>query len=286
MTAAILDGLVLGLQFGLLGVGLTIVYGMGGVLNLAYGQMAVASAIVVSVAMRWGLPLGPAIALGILTGAGIGLVLNLTIMRPVYRRRGDQRVLLSILLTIGVAFIINGFLVWKLPIEALGIRIAGDAVRILGVPMRRGSLVASAIVILAGASLIWFFRRTTVGKSVRSVIQDEVGARLCGVNPAAVRMLIFTLSGAIAGLVAVTRSMTSPVPVSEGFSLTILALLVTVVGGLGSVKGALAAGLILGLVNAMSSYYIGSYVTTIILLLAAALTILLRPSGLFGERGS
>jgi branched-chain amino acid transport system permease protein len=91
------------------------------------------------------------------------------------------------------------------------------------------------------------------------------------------------LSGALAGLVAVTQSMTSPVTISSGFDITILALLVTVVGGLGSIRGAFLAGLILGLVNAASSFYIGSYITTIILLLAAAVTILVRPSGLFGK---
>lgn len=284
MTAVILDGIVLGLQFGLLGVGLTIVYGMGGVLNLAYGSMAVVAAAVVSITMRSGLPAGPAVMLGIVTAAGIGLLLNVTIMKSVYRRRGEDRVLLSLLLTIGVAFIIDGFLVWRYPIEALSLSIGGDPVLILGVPMRTGSLLASAITIIAGGALIFFFRATTLGKAVRSVIQDEVGARLCGVNPAAVRTLIFTLSGALVGLVAVTKSMTSPVPISAGFEITILALLVTVVGGLGSIRGALLAGLILGMVNAMSSFYIGAYITTIILLAAAAFTILLRPSGLFGER--
>lgn len=239
MTAAILDGLVLGLQFALLGVGLTIVYGMGGVLNLAYGSMAVASAIVVSTSMRSGLPAVPAVLLGIVTGAVIGFLLNATIMRPVYRRRGDERVLLSLLLTIGVAFVINGYLVWRLPIEALSLSIGGNTIVIFDVPMRKGSLLAAAITIVAGAGLMLFFRSTTTGKAVRSVNQDEVGAELCGINPARARLLIFTLSGAIAALVAVTRSLTTPVPVSEGFSLTILALLVTVVGGLGSIKGSL-----------------------------------------------
>ncbi len=284
MTAVILDGIVLGLQFGLLGVGLTIVYGMGGVLNLAYGSMAVVAATVVSLTMRSGLSAGPAVLLGILTAAGIGLLLNLTIMKPVYRRGGEDRVLLSLLLTIGVAFIVDGFLVWRYPIEELSLSIGGDPVLILGVPMRTGSLLASAITILAGGALILFFRATTTGKAVRSVIQDEVGARLCGINPAAARTLIFTLSGALVGLVAVTQSMTSSVPISGGFEITILALLVTVVGGLGSIRGAFLAGIILGMVNAMSSFYIGAYVTTIILLAAAALTILIRPSGLFGER--
>lgn len=283
MTAVLLDGIVLGLQFGLLGVGLTVMYGLGGVLNLAYGQMAVFAAVVVSITMRSGLPAGPAVLLGILTAAAFGLILNLTILRPVYRRRGNDRVLLSLLLTIGVAFIVDGFLVWRYPIEALSLSIGGDPVLILGVPMRTGSLLASAITILTGGALFFFFRTTTTGKAVRSVIQDEVGAQLCGINPAAVRTLIFALSGGLVGLVAVTQSMTSPVPISAGFDITILALLVTVVGGLGSIRGAFLAGLILGVVNAMSSFYIGSYITTIILLLAAALTILLRPSGLFGK---
>jgi branched-chain amino acid transport system permease protein len=117
------------------------------------------------------------------------------------------------------------------------------------------------------------------------VIQDEVGARLCGINPVNVRSLVFALSGALAALVAVTRSMTSPITTTSGVDLTILALIVTVVGGLGSVSGAFLAGIILGIVNTVSSFYIGTYITTIMLLLAAALTIVLRPSGLLGSRG-
>ncbi len=86
----------------------------------------------------------------------------------------------------------------------------------------------------------------------------------------------------LAGVVAVTRSMTSPVTVDAGIGFTILALIVAVVGGLGSVAGALLAGVLLGVVNTVSAYYIGSYITTIVLLGAAALTIVVRPSGLLG----
>ena len=91
MIANILDGIVLGLQFGLLAAGLTLVYGMGGVLNLAYGQMAVTSAIAASLAMDAGVPALPAVGLGLLTGGLLGLILDLTILRPVYRRRGEPR---------------------------------------------------------------------------------------------------------------------------------------------------------------------------------------------------
>lgn len=284
MRAVVLDGLALGLQFGLLGVGMTLVYGLGGVLNLAYGQMAVLAAIVVSLAMGAGLPAVAAIALGLAVAGVLGVLLDTTLMRPVYRQSSEHRVLLSLLLTLGVGFVIDGLLVWRYPIGALSLNIGGGAVPVLGVRMRMGSLVASGISVAVAAALLGFFRGSTLGKGIRSVIQDEAGARLVGVNPVAVRTVIFGLSGVLAGLVAVTRSMTSPVTVSAGIDFTILALIVTVVGGLGSVSGAFLAGVLLGMVSTVSSFYIGQYITTIVLLVAAALTIVLRPSGLLGRQ--
>jgi branched-chain amino acid transport system permease protein len=184
---------------------------------------------------------------------------------------------------LGVAFFIDGVLGWRYPIAALSLRIGGGPVDVLGVGMRSGALLASAIALGVGALLVVFFRFTAFGKAVRSVIQDEVGAQLCGVSPATVRAVVLTMSAALAALVAVTRSMTAPVNVHSGIDFTILALIVAVVGGLGSVAGAFLAGVLLGIVNTVSAHYIGSYVTTIVLLGAAALTIVLRPSGLLAR---
>ena len=284
MTAAILDGIVLGLQFGVLAVGLTLVYGLGGVLNLAHGQMTVVVALVVSLTLAAGIPAGWAVVIGLAVGGAFGLLLDTTLLRPVYRRHGEARVLLSLLLTLGVAFLVDGLLTWRYPAEALSLHIGGDSLRILGVPMRTGSLLASAIAFAAFVALFLLFRGTVLGKAIRSIIQDEEGARIVGIDPARMRTLILVLSGVLAGLVAVTRSMTSPVTMTEGVSFTIFALIVTVVGGLGSVAGAFLAGVILGIVNTVSTFYIGTYVTYIILLGAAALTILVRPSGLLGVR--
>jgi branched-subunit amino acid ABC-type transport system permease component len=284
VKAAILDGIVLGLQYGLLGVGLTLVFGLAGVLNLAHGQLAVLAAIITALTIDAGAAAGVAALVGLLCAAGAGLFLDRTLMQPVYRLRGESRVLLGLLLMLGVAFVIDGFLEWRYPIEALSLRIGGDPIPILGVNMRVGSLLASAVAIVAAGALLVFFRGTMTGRAVRSVIQDEDGARLCGINPAFVRALIFAMSGALAGLVAITRSMTAPVTVTEGIALTTLALIVAVVGGLGSVSGAFLAGILLGIVDRVSSFYIGTYITTIVLLTAAAITIVVRPSGLLGPR--
>jgi branched-chain amino acid transport system permease protein len=283
VTAVILDGIVLGLAFGLLGVGMTLVYGLGGVLNLAYGQIVVLAAIVAMIVIDDGRATLVAAVLGVLAAAGVAVVLDLTLMRPVYRERGEERTLLGLLLTLGAAFVIGGVLSWRYPDGALYIYIGGDPVSILGVPMTRGSIWASVIALAVGALLLLFFGATTFGRGVRSVIQDEVGARLVGINPSFVRTVIFALSGALAGIVAMTNAMVGPLGVNAGFELTTFALIVTVVGGLGSVAGAFLAGVLLGVVNSLSAHYIGQYITTIILLGAAALTILIRPRGLLGR---
>ena len=284
MTANILDGIVLGLQFGLLAAGLTLIYGLGGVLNLGYGQIAVTSAMTVAFAMQAGIPLVLAIGLGLLVGGLFGLLLDLTILRPVYRLRGEARVLLSLLLTLGVSFIVDGYLNWRYPLKTLNIYIGGGAVDMFGVPMRRGSLVASAITLVTILGLFVFFRSTSLGRAIRSVIEDESGARLIGIDPKQMLRLILVLSGVLAALVAVTRSMVAPVDTQSGLSITVFALIVTVVGGLGNVVGAMLAGIILGIVNVVAADLIGSYISLILLLVAAAVTILIRPAGLLGVK--
>ena len=284
MIANILDGIVFGLQLGLLATGLTLVYGLGGVLNLAYGQMAVVSAMVAAFAIDAGLPVVLAVILSLVAGGLAGLLLDRTLLQPVYRLHEEPRVLLSLLLTLGLSFIIDGILIWRFPLQALSLHIGGGAIEILGVPMRRGSLLASAITLVTFAALFVFLRYTTLGLAVRSVIEDEEGARLIGIEPPRMMRLILILSGSLAALVAITRSMVTPVDATAGLSITVFALIVTVVGGLGSVAGAFLAGIILGIINVIAADLIGSYVSLLMLLVAAALTILIRPAGLLGVK--
>src|SRR3972149_7619707 len=183
MRAVILDGIVLGLAFGLLGVGMTLVYGLGGVINLAYGQVGVPGAIVISLVLNEGVSTALAAVVGVLAAAGVAVLLDLTLMRPVYREQGEERILLGLPLTLGAAFVIGGLLTWRYPTGALYINISGQPTSILGVPMAIGSIWASVIALVVGAALLLFFGAPTFGRGVRSVIQDEIGARVGGINP-------------------------------------------------------------------------------------------------------
>ena len=112
---------------------------------------------------------------------------------------------------------IGGLLTWRYPTGALYINI-GEPISILGVPMAVGSIWASVIALAVAAVLLLFFGVTTFGRGVRSMIQDETGARLVGINPSFVRTVVFALSGALAGIVAITQSMSGPLTVNAGSS--------------------------------------------------------------------
>ena len=91
MTAVVLDGIVVGLAFGLLGVGMTLVYGLGGVINLAYGQIVIVGAIAASLVIEQGHSQAFAAVVGVLAAVGVSLLLDLTLLRPVYRQHGEER---------------------------------------------------------------------------------------------------------------------------------------------------------------------------------------------------
>lgn len=284
MIAILIDGIVQGLQFSLMAVGITLIFGLGGVLNLAHGQFAVVGGIVAAVLIGLGMNPWAASAIGVVGAGALGLVVDRTLLVPAYRVTGEERLLLGLLVTLGLSFVVNGFLDYKYPDIALTLSLPTPSISVGGITLRTASLVAAAMAIVAFALLFAFLKGTLLGKVVRSIIQNEVGAGLCGINPGRIRTLIIVLSTMMAGLAGIAQGLFTSLGTEMGNGLTDFALIVAVVGGVRSINGTLVAGLVLGIVNAFASYYIGTYLTLLILLAAAALTILLRPQGLFAHR--
>lgn len=284
MIAILFDGIVQGLQLSLMAVGITLIFGLGGVLNLAHGQFAVAGGIATALLIEAGVNPLAACALGILIAGAFGLLVDRTLLLPAYRSAGEERLLLGLLITLGLSFVVNGYLDYKHANISLTLNLPTPSFEVAGVTIRTASAVAAFIAILAFALLFVFLKGTLLGKVIRSIIQNEVGAGLCGINPGRIRTLIVTLSAMMAGLGGVVQGLFSSLGTEMGNELTSFALIVAVVGGVRSINGTLAAGVLLGIVNAFASYYVGAYLTLIILLGTAVFTILLRPEGLFAHR--
>jgi branched-chain amino acid transport system permease protein len=283
MIAVLFDGIVYGLQLSLLAVGLTLIFGLGGVLNLAHGQFAVIAAIFTWLLMGKGVVAPVAAGLGILIAGVVGLIIDRLLLLPAYRLKGDSRLLLALMLTLGLAFVIEGGITYRFPQAELSLLLPIPMMKVLGVVIRTASLVVALGSIFVLLSLLLFLKRTGLGKAIRSIIQNEEGAELCGIDPARMRTLIFIFGSLIAGLVGITQGLSASLGPQAGFELTIFALIVAVVGGVRSINGTLAAGILLGVVHAFTSYFVGAYMTYIILLATAIFTVLIRPSGLFGR---
>ena len=283
MTAILFDGIVQGLQLSLLAVGITLIFGLGGVLNLAHGQFAIVGGLATALLISSGLHPVLASVAGIAAAGALGIVVDRTLLLPAYRFRGEERLLLGLILTLGLSFVIDGILNSAFPEFSLTMQLPIAMMDVAGIPMRTAGLASSAIVIAVFAALFAFLRWTLLGKTIRSIIENEVGAELCGIDPGRTRTLIVCLAAMMAGLAGVVQGLFSSLGSEMGPEFTTLALLVAVVGGVRSIDGTLAAGILLGIVNAFASHYVGAYVAYIILLSAAMATILVRPAGLLAR---
>ena len=276
LAAITVDGLAFGASLALLGVGITLVYGLGEVLNLAIGAFAVIAAISASLLTSEGVALPIAAVAGLGLVGVFGLVIDRTLLSLVYRSDGEERILLGIFTTLGLAVLLEGVMVnlvssrYSLPLDISPIDVGTTVVTGTSVV----SIVVAAVVL---AVLFAFLNQTFLGKATRTIFQDERGAQLVGIDPRKIRTLVFVLSAVVAGLAGLLVAARSNVGVGNAFQFTTFALIVSIVGGVRSLVGAVIAGALLGLVNTLANFFIGSYVATIILFGAAIAFLLFRP---------
>lgn len=275
LLAVAVDAVAFGLFLALLGVGITLVFGLGEVLNLAVGTFAVAAVLVAVGLLEAGLGLAPAVAGGVLAVALLAAVVDRTLLSLVYRSEGDERVLLGIFVTLGLAIALDGLLLGPFP-GSYSLPVGFGVVRVGGASLAAASLVTIAVAAVVLVALALFLRRTYLGRAARTVFQNETGAVLVGVEPRRVRSLVFVLSAAVAGVAGLAYAAGATVGVASGFEFTVLALIVSVVGGVRSVPGAAVAGLLLGAVVQFASFLVGTFVAEMLLFVVAVAALLAR----------
>lgn len=272
----IFDSVARGSLFALLGAAITLVFGLGNILNIAIGVFAVVAVIAALESMTVIPNAAVASLAGIAFVGAIGFAVDRTLLEVVYREEGEERILLGIFVTIGLLLFIEGILFAEFPLSysvphSIPTVTVGD-VTILG---SRIAQISIAAVVLIG--LFVFLRKTYLGKATRTVFQDETGAALCGINIRQIRTLIFVVSVMLAGLAGILQSLEAAVSAANAFELTSFAIIVSIVGGVRNIQGTIAAGLLLGFVITLGNFFIGSYVSKMILFGAAVVVLVLRP---------
>lgn len=272
----LVDGLARGFIFALLGIGITVVFGLGGVLNLAIGVFSVIAVLLVLELSGVTGSLWVAIPLALGAMAVFGLALDRSLLSLVYRSEGEERIVLGIFTTLGLAIFLDGFLLTRYP-SGYSLEHGFPSVTVADARFTGSSIAVILVSVVVLALLYYLFSRTYLGRATRTVLQDETGAVLCGISPRKMRTVVFVLSVVIAAVAGILYAFGAQVRVPSGFQLTIYALIVSVVGGVRSIVGAVAAGLVLGVVSVFAASWIGAYVAELILFGVAIAVLIARP---------
>lgn len=280
MITVVVNGIFTGLVYGLLAVGLVVVYRGTRIINFAYGETGMIGAFVFSeLWVSSGLPLVLALVLGVLVSAAVGALTEVVLVRPL---RG-QPPLTAMVGTLAVASLILTFASRRYGVNPrfLPPLADGDGVRVLGQDIRPGQLVILVVVLGVIAGLTALHRWTSFGLRLRATAVDPLAAGLVGVDTDRTSLATWALAGGLAGLSAIVIAPSVAFGVFFMTTLLLRSVAAALVGGLTSIGGAFAAGIVLGVAEGVIGYL--SPVTGIVEVLLAGFVIILllvRPSGL------
>jgi branched-chain amino acid transport system permease protein len=283
LVPAILNGLLTGAVYALVALGLTLIYGVLHIINFAHGAMLTAAMFAAFFAHKL-LGLDPYVAAIFLTPTffGLGYALQRFVIGPA--AHGEDRNIL--LVTLGLAVVMENALLYAFRADTRTINLSyGFDVVEVGTAFLSVPRVIGFGVVVAVALALWLLMRwTDTGKAIRAVAKEKLGAELCGIDVAHVYAVTFGLGTACLAIAACLLLPTYYVNPSAGNAFVLIAFTIVVLGGMGSVAGALVGGLFVGVVESLSGLYLGESLGQFGIFVIFILVLLVRPSGLFGER--
>jgi len=278
----IVGGLLLGAVYALFASGLTLIWGMMNVVNFAHGDFVMLAMYVAFVCWS-ALGLGPAASVPIaaLVLATVGIVVYFALVRHVLK----GPMLGQILGTFGLALFIRYGVFWYFGADfrSLPDNLVGGTFEWGGLRLSASRLLAGVVALLVTAGLHLLLTRTMLGSRILAVAEDERAAQLMGIRPQRMQAVAWGLAAGatgIAGALIATFFYISP---TVGESLAIVAFVTVSLGGFGSVPGALVAGLLIGVIESLSAFYIGAVYKDVVTYSLFVLVLWTRPQGLLGK---
>jgi branched-chain amino acid transport system permease protein len=283
LIPAILNGLMTGAVYALVALGLTLIYGVLHIINFAHGALLTAAMFAAFFAHQL-LGLDPYLAALLLTPLFylLGYGLQRFVIGPA--AHGEDRNIL--LVTLGLAVVIENALLYAFrgDTRTINLRYAFDVVEIGPAFLALPRVIAFVVVIAVAIGLWLVMQWTDTGKAIRAVAKEKLGAELSGIDVAHIYAVTFGLGTACLAIAACLLIPTYYVNPHAGNAFVLIAFTIVVLGGMGSVSGALVGGLFVGVVESLSGLYLGESLGQVGIFAMFILVLLVRPSGMFGER--
>jgi branched-chain amino acid transport system permease protein len=285
MEQQLVNGLALGSMYALVALGYTLILGVLRLLNLAHGEIFMLGGFVGAATLAAGLPI-PLALLGAALGAGLlGLLVERVCFRPAPAGQELTPALSSV--AFGIVLVDLAIKRWGSEPYSVQSGLGGTALALGPVQVSYAQLLILGVALALMLALDLVVRRTSLGRALRAVAESPVSASLAGVDTRRLIMVTFAATGAlagVAGLLLVLRTGVASPTVGLGFG--IKALAVMAVGGLGNLRGAMVAGLLLGILEVMSLQVGLSSYSDLVVWLALVAVLIFRPGGLFGSAES
>ena len=278
-----INGLSLGAIYALGAVGLTLVYGILKLVNFAHGDFLTFGAYMAYlVNVTWDLPLVLGIAFAIATTAFLGIVLEKVMWAPMRSRGAGMLQLL--LMTIGLAFVIRYGIqfVWGTELRQLDVNNT-DTVNFLGLRIGRTQLIVIAVGFATLIATGLMLRATLLGKRMRALSDDLDLAETSGIDTSRVILYTWVFAAGLAGLAGVFAGALTQLQPELGFELLLPIFAAVVLGGIGNAFGALAAGIVLGVVIEWSTFFVAPGLKLAVGFLILIIVLIIRPQGIFGQ---
>ena len=284
LAQAITKGLLTGMVYGLMALGLSVIFGVMRVVNFAHGEMMVVGMYLAWMGFEY-LQVSPMLSLPVIAMIffGAGYALQRAVISPFIGRPEHQQFLLLLAIAI---LLVNVSLVIAGP-DARGVQMDSqfDSYE-LGPFVFDAVRVHAALTAVVIAGLLWlFFTRTRTGKSIRAAADNNLGALVVGLDVRRLYAFTFGVGAACVGAAGALMITIIPVTPFLAAEYTLLAFVIVIVGGLGSMTGALAGGLLIGVSEAVAGLLLQPSLKSMVSFGILILVLLLRPQGLFGKSG-
>jgi branched-chain amino acid transport system permease protein len=278
----LLSGVLIGLVYALVAVGLTLIFGVMDIVNFAHGEFLMLGMYTSFWAWAWW-SLDPIATLPLT--ALLLFAFGAAIYRLIIRRIIEAPMLSQIFATFGLMILLRGIaqFLWKPDFRSVGETAVSGAVALGGLRFGLPQLVAGAGAVTTTGMVWWFLRSTRVGAALQATAADREAAQLMGISPQLMFALAWGIGGACAGIAGVLLSTYFPIFPEVGANFILIAFVLVVLGGFGSVTGALWAGILVGIVEVLGGFLVGPAYKMILVLSLFLLVVWLRPQGLLGR---
>jgi len=279
----VISGLLAGALYSMVALGLALIFGVMRVINVAHGTILMLGAYTT---FWWFYLLGINPYLSLLASMPLMFLLGVLLQRTLVTRVVDAPELSSLLLTFGISIALVNLARLAFTSDLRSVEFLTGAFLVGPFALSRARLISFAFAVTLALLAFWFLQKTKLGKAIRATSQSSETAMVCGINVERIHLFAFGIASALAAAGGSLVAVMVAIQPEMGQVYTFKSFLVIVLGGAGNYPGALLGGMLLGLVEQLSSLFLTTQVSEAVAYVLLVLVLLLRPTGLLGGRAT